>query len=145
MTHEPESLPPACSSCLDRRSVLRAAAAGLAGAALVAGQAGEAVAGGTWRTLGPAYAVPVGSGKYYEPGAGQRVVVTQPTRGVFHAFTGYCTHQQGRLNRFPGRRIECELHGSQFRINNGRVLRGPATRRLPRMEVRVRNGNIQVR
>jgi len=134
-----------CNACLGRRALLRGAAGVAVGAAVGAGTASSAVAGARWQTLGPLSDVSLGSGKYYEPGPGQRVVVTRPRRGEVRAFTGYCTHQAGQLEQFPARLIQCSSHGSQFRISNGTVARGPATRRLERYEVRVRDGQIQVR
>ena len=145
MSPESNEVPSACFACLDRRTLLTAAA-GLAGAVVVGTtEPAHATPGGQWQTLGPASAVPLRSGKYYEPNPGQRVVVTQPSAGVYKAFSGYCTHQAGKVNQFPGRRMQCSSHGSQFKLNNGTVLRGPASRRLEQRQVRVRNGDIQVR
>lgn len=59
----------------------------------------------------------------------------------------YCPHlaapmADGWLHRG---RIVCPWHGSQFDIDTGRVLRGPATIPLPCYEARITNGNIEVR
>jgi len=41
--------------------------------------------------------------------------------------------------------VECPWHGSRFRLCDGRVLTGPATVNAPRYDVRVRNGQVEVK
>jgi 3-phenylpropionate/trans-cinnamate dioxygenase ferredoxin component len=43
-----------------------------------------------------------------------------------------CTHRQGPLNegKLDGSTVTCPLHGSQFDVSTGAVLRGPATEPL---------------
>jgi len=43
-----------------------------------------------------------------------------------------CTHRQGPLNEgeLDGSTVTCPLHGSQFDVSTGAVLRGPATEPL---------------
>ena len=49
--------------------------------------------------------------------------------GTFCATQAKCTHRQGPLNKgkFDGSTVTCPLHGSQFNVCTGEVLRGPAT------------------
>ena len=62
-----------------------------------------------------------------------------------------CTHQGTSLHR--GRlhtagnlvTITCPLHGSLFSLTDGRVLRGPATSRLPSYEARVTGEIVEIR
>jgi uncharacterized protein YbjT (DUF2867 family)/nitrite reductase/ring-hydroxylating ferredoxin subunit len=48
--------------------------------------------------------------------------------GQFFATQARCTHRQGLLNegRLEGSTITCPLHGAQFNVTTGAVLRGPA-------------------
>ena len=48
--------------------------------------------------------------------------------GSFCATQARCTHMQGPLNEgtFDGSTVTCPLHGSQFNVRTGAVLRGPA-------------------
>lgn len=48
--------------------------------------------------------------------------------GGFCATQARCTHMQGPLNEgtFDGSTVTCPLHGSQFNVRTGAVLRGPA-------------------
>ncbi len=48
---------------------------------------------------------------------------------------------------FPGRFIKCDTHGSRFRIGNGHFVDGPKPNipDLEKFEVRIRNGQVQVR
>jgi nitrite reductase/ring-hydroxylating ferredoxin subunit len=62
-----------------------------------------------------------------------------------------CTHaggplHRGRIGTLSGEpTVTCPLHGSLFRLSDGRVLRGPATRPEPAFDVRERDGSIEIR
>jgi len=58
-----------------------------------------------------------------------------------------CSHLGGPLaeGKFDGETVTCPWHGSKFAIEDGSVLVGPAAYRQPCFEVRVRNGEVQVR
>lgn len=140
-----DEAPRGCDTCVGRRAVLRGAAVA-AGAAVVGASAGEAgAAGRPWVTVCRLRAVPLGSGTFVQVTGGFWVVVTRPARGQVRAFDGRCPHQGGQLEDFPRRLIECTTHGSQFRLRTGALVRGPATTGLTRLEVRVRDGMVQVR
>ena len=68
-----------------------------------------------------------------------------------YAIGDRCTHAGGPLHRgmigtLSGEAtVTCPLHGSLFRLSDGRVLRGPATRAEPAFEVRERDGSIELR
>lgn len=68
--------------------------------------------------------VPVGSGVIVED-----IVVTQPTAGVFRAFSAVCTHAGCTLADVSDGTINCPCHGSRFNLD-GTVANGPATRPL---------------
>ena len=95
--------------------------------------------GGAPVVLAKVSEVPVGSGKII---AGQGVVVTQPTDGVFKGFSAVCTHQACPLANVDAGLINCTCHGSKFSIEDGVPKNGPATRPLPTRDVRVDGENI---
>lgn len=58
-----------------------------------------------------------------------------------------CTHRGGSLcdGSVEDGIVTCPLHGSQFALADGAVLRGPASRPQPAFETRTHEGQIQVR
>jgi len=58
-----------------------------------------------------------------------------------------CSHFSGPLSEgnLVGDSIACPWHHSQFALEDGRVLDGPAVHPQPCLEARVRNGQIEVR
>ena len=85
--------------------------------------------------------IPVGGGKIF---ADQRVVVTQPSAGEFKAFSATCTHRQCVVSEVRNGTINCACHNSSFKISDGSVVTGPATRPLPAATVKVENDKIVV-
>jgi Rieske Fe-S protein len=112
-----------------------AAASPAAGAAGAAGKA--AGAGGT--VLGRTADIPVGGGMIF---TNAKVVVTQPTKGVFKAFSAICTHVGCLCNQVADGTIDCPCHGSKFKISNGAVVAGPAPSALPAAPITVADGKI---
>jgi Rieske Fe-S protein len=84
--------------------------------------------------------VPVGGG-YIDFKRG--VIVTQPEAGHFRAFEANCTHMRCFITWVADGLIQCPCHGSQFRISDGSVVKGPATRSLDTRAVTV-SGDIVV-
>lgn len=80
--------------------------------------------------------VPVGGGVIVQA-AGRSIVVTQPKRGQFKAFSAVCTHAGATLSKVEEGRIVCEEHFSYFAIANGRPAAGPARRPLTPVRIRV--------
>lgn len=89
--------------------------------------------------LGPATGVPVGGGTIYDA---YKVVVTQPTAGEFRAFSAICTHMGCLVSGVSDGTIYCPCHGSKFKITDGSVVVGPATRPLPREHITVQGANL---
>ena len=58
-----------------------------------------------------------------------------------------CSHFSGPLSegKLDGDSIVCPYHASRFALEDGRVLNGPAVHPQPCLEVRARNGQIEVR
>jgi nitrite reductase/ring-hydroxylating ferredoxin subunit/uncharacterized membrane protein len=64
-----------------------------------------------------------------------------------HALANTCTHLGGPLNEgeLEGDSIRCPWHGSRFCVTDGALLGGPATFTERVFDVRVRDGQIEVR
>lgn len=92
-----------------------------------------------------------------QDGKGERVTVESVTvlllrsgERVF-ALGNRCTHQGAPLDR--GRAniggslatVTCPAHGSVFGLDDGRVLRGPATKPVESYETRVVDGSVEIR
>jgi nitrite reductase/ring-hydroxylating ferredoxin subunit/uncharacterized membrane protein len=58
-----------------------------------------------------------------------------------------CSHLSGPLSegKLIGDSIVCPYHGSQFVLEDGRVINGPAVHPQPCLETRVKDGQIEVR
>jgi Rieske Fe-S protein len=80
--------------------------------------------------------VPVGSGVIVD-----KVVVTQPSAGVFKGFSAKCTHAGCTLNKVADGTIDCPCHGSKFNLD-GSVASGPATKPLDVENVTVQGDSI---
>lgn len=137
----------------DRRTVLRGVAIIGAGASLTAcggtsatttpsstnGTGSDTPAAGS--SLGSAADVPVGGGKIY---ADRKVVVTQPTKGDFKAFSAVCTHQGCIVSSVDKSEIHCACHGSAYSIKDGSVVNGPATSPLAAEQVTDTGGTLKL-
>lgn len=88
--------------------------------------------------------VPVGGGIKVESSAGVLMIV-QPTRGKFSAYSAICTHAGCEVSRATAQAIICTCHGSQFSTGSGDVLNGPADRPLKNFAVVERSGMLFLR
>jgi Rieske Fe-S protein len=91
--------------------------------------------------IGKTSEVPVGGGKIYQA---EKVVVTQPTKGDFKAFSAVCTHQGCVVAEVKDKDIDCTCHGSKFSITDGSVITGPATKPLEALKVTVQGDDLSV-
>ncbi|GAA2259037.1 hypothetical protein GCM10010104_65370 [Streptomyces indiaensis] len=85
--------------------------------------------------------IPVGGGKIFKD---EKVVVTQPEQGRFKAFSAICTHQHCLVGSVSDGTINCPCHGSKFKIADGAVTHGPATRPLPAEQITVEGNSIRM-
>lgn len=138
----------ATTETLDRRQLLRGVA--VAGALGLGGVGLAACSGGGTESVplpddvkGKAIAkiadVPVGGGTILQA---DKIVVTQPRKGTFKAFTAVCTHQGCTVGDVTDGVIECPCHGSRYSITDGSVKEGPASRALREYPVTVKDGQV---
>ncbi|MGW3288915.1 Rieske (2Fe-2S) protein [Streptomyces sp. NPDC001002] len=83
--------------------------------------------------------IPVGGGKIFKD---EKVVVTQPAKGDFKAFSAICTHQGCTVTKVADGTIDCPCHGSKFKIADGSVAGGPAPSPLPAEQIKVEGNSI---
>jgi nitrite reductase/ring-hydroxylating ferredoxin subunit/uncharacterized membrane protein len=67
--------------------------------------------------------------------------------GRIHAILDRCTHRGCALHRgtTDGQTVTCPCHGSRFRLEDGALVKGPATAPQVSFEARVRDGKVEVR
>lgn len=77
---------------------------------------------------------------------GTPVLLIKQNENIY-ALLDTCVHAGCSLagGTLAGRSIICPCHGSQFDLLDGSVVNGPATMAEPRLEVRVRDGQIEVK
>ncbi|HEY9339175.1 Rieske (2Fe-2S) protein [Kribbella sp. NPDC050459] len=125
-----------------RRTILAGAAAGLAGltGCQKYGEPTATPAPAPANTvLGKIADIPVGGGKIFAP---NQVVVTQPVKGTFKAFSSICTHQSCPVASVSGGTINCDCHGSKYAVATGAVVAGPAPRPLPPKQITITGDTI---
>ena len=83
--------------------------------------------------------VPVGGGVVLEA---EKLVVTQPQKGTFKAFSSTCTHQGCAVTEVADGTIVCDCHGSRFSADDGSVQGGPAPSPLPETPVSVKGSEV---
>ena len=102
---------------------------------------GDATSGPAGQVLANIDEIPVGGGKIFKD---EKVVVTQPTKDDFKAFSAICTHQGCTVGSVADGTINCPCHKSEFRITDGSVAGGPAPRPLPAKQITVEGGSISL-
>ena len=109
----------------------------VSGATGSSSSAGGSGAGGSIKTAD----IPVGGGKIFSD---EKLVVTQPTKGEFKAFSSICTHQGCPVTKIADGTIDCTCHGSKYSIEDGSVEDGPAPKPLPEKTVTVTGDTLTV-
>ncbi|MBN6055439.1 Rieske (2Fe-2S) protein [Nonomuraea sp. RK-328] len=83
--------------------------------------------------------VPVGGGTLVEQ---WKIMITQPTEGVFKAFSAICPHRGCAVGSPRDSVMTCPCHGSEFAADSGKCLKGPATGPLTAYQVKVEGDGI---
>ncbi|HEY1330787.1 MAG TPA: Rieske 2Fe-2S domain-containing protein [Actinomycetota bacterium] len=82
---------------------------------------------------------------------GKTDVMVYRTGGRLFAISDRCTHQGaplhlGRVRSFGSIVVAtCPAHGSQFRLDDGGVMRGPATAPVASFDARIEGEDVQLR
>jgi nitrite reductase/ring-hydroxylating ferredoxin subunit/uncharacterized membrane protein len=76
-----------------------------------------------------------------------RPIMLYRESGRVYALEGTCSHLGGPLGEGEVQDgvVTCPWHGSRFRLTDGAVCRGPATFAVPRLQTRIRQGQVEVR
>lgn len=113
------------------------------GSASASAEGGESSSGGGGAvgTTVPVSDVPVEGGAVYPD---DKLVVTQPSQGEFKAFSAVCTHQGCVVAEVTAGQIVCKCHGSQFSIEDGAPVSGPAEAPLAAKKVQVNGTKIVI-
>lgn len=85
--------------------------------------------------------IPVGGGLII---AKEKIVVTQPEQGSFHAFRAVCTHSGCPVSAISKGAILCPCHGSTFDMADGSVLGGPATTGLYARQIEIHGDSVMI-
>lgn len=85
--------------------------------------------------------IPVGGGKVI---ADRGVVVTQPKKGEFKAFSSRCTHAGCTVGGVSDGVIVCPCHQSRFDVSDGSVKQGPAPSPLEPTPIEVTGDAIRL-
>lgn len=90
--------------------------------------------------------VPDNSMRRVVSAAGAPVLLIRLGERVY-AIGSTCSHDGGPLHEgtLQKNAVQCPWHGARFSIKSGRVLTGPATSNVPRYDVRIRDGQVEVK
>lgn len=80
--------------------------------------------------------------------AGEIQVLLARKNGSLFAIANTCSHLGGPLAEgelLDDYTVKCPWHGSVFSLRDGSVVNGPATQQQPKFEVRINNGQIEVK
>lgn len=128
---------------IGRREVLGAAGVAVCGVALAGcssgGDAAPGVTGIKGKVIAKTSEVPVGGGKVLQK---WRIVITQPTEGVFKAFSSSCPHKGCAVSGPEEGVMTCPCHGSEFAADSGKCLKGPADAPLAAYPLKVEGDGI---
>lgn len=89
----------------------------------------------------------LGEGAAVKVDAAGAGVLLHRRHGRLYALANTCSHLGGPLDegKVDDGCVTCPWHGSVFRFDDGKIIRGPASTRQPTYETRVSDGRIEVR
>ena len=92
-------------------------------------------------------ATEIGEGQSRTVTVGSASVLLYRDGGGLYAIAQTCSHLGGPLGkgRIADGCVTCPWHGSTFRLRDGSIVRGPASSPQPTYEVRVTDGQVEVR
>jgi nitrite reductase/ring-hydroxylating ferredoxin subunit/uncharacterized membrane protein len=98
-----------------------------------------------WTDVMDSESLPEGTARRVEV-SGTDVMIYRETERLY-ALANRCSHRGGPLHkgRIEGGEVRCPWHLSTFSLEDGSVIRGPATAPQPVLEARISEGKVQVR
>lgn len=148
MTTPSEGKSPEFAVGVDRRKALQLASMTLAGAPILvacgnsnskAAPKQNSASVPTGEPIARTTDVPEGSAKIFPE---HKIVITNDPPGNFQGFSYLCTHMGCPVSKVEGELIQCFCHGSEFSTRDGSVARGPATKPLAQVDLRIEGVEI---
>ena len=68
-------------------------------------------------------------------------IITQPTSGVYHAYSATCPHQGAKISQVNGDTVTCTNHNSVFSITDGTPVSGPSRAGLMEAKLKTDGNN----
>ena len=68
-------------------------------------------------------------------------IITQPTSGVYHAYSAKCPHQGAKITQVNGDTVICTNHNSVFSITDGALVSGPSRAGLKEAKLKTDGNN----
>ncbi len=68
-------------------------------------------------------------------------IITQPTPGVYHAYSATCPHQGAKISQVNGDTVTCTNHNSVFNITDGSPVSGPSRAGLKEAKLKTDGNN----
>ena len=68
-------------------------------------------------------------------------IITQPTSGVYHAYSATCPHQGAKITQVNGDTVTCTNHNSVFSITDGALVSGPSRAGLKEAKLKTDGNN----
>jgi Rieske Fe-S protein len=132
-----------------RRAVLAVSAAGAGAVALAACSSSSSKSDTPGKADTPAANAPLAKLDEIAVGTcvsatlpdGRPAIVSRPASDTAVAFSAKCTHM-GCTVKPAGGELHCPCHGSKYNALTGAVINGPAAQPLPKIDVRVTNGEV---
>ena len=91
------------------------------------------------QVIGQTNEIPEGGGTIFSH---SKLVVTQPEKGEYKAFSAACTHGGCTVQEVEDEVIRCLCHGSEFDVVSGEPLSGPAKEPLEPFTVTIDGTDI---